>query len=154
MKRICSSSTLIAGDLAKRSPKHPGPAGLEDYNSCASSALHQPPLQITNGEVGGEADELADMMWNAASEEQSHDRVAKDDVQPGSGGSPGPHLSPPRMNQVIGVGYSQGQGYSILEGQKYDGDGNGNGNGCDIGSSGRAEVGLVHQAPTFALWSE
>ncbi|XP_057786706.1 AP2-like ethylene-responsive transcription factor AIL1 [Salvia miltiorrhiza] len=148
VKRICSSSTLIAGDLAKRSPKHLGPAGQDDYNSCASSASPQAPLQITNGE----ADELADMMWNAASDQ---DQAAKDDVQPGRGqggggspGPPGPHLSPARMDPVIGDGGGYSQGY-FLEGQKYDDD-----DGCDVGGSGRAEVGLVHQAPTFSLWSE
>ncbi|XP_047957823.1 AP2-like ethylene-responsive transcription factor AIL1 isoform X1 [Salvia hispanica] len=150
VKRICSSSTLIAGDLAKRSPKHPELAGVEDYNSCASSASPQAPLLITNGEERGEAEELADMMWNANPEDN---RATKDDAQPGqgqgSGESPGPHMSPPRMDQVIGDGGGYSRGY-FLEGQKYVDV------GCDLGGSGRAEpdVGLVQEAPTFALWSE
>ncbi|KAG6383266.1 hypothetical protein SASPL_156989 [Salvia splendens] len=150
VKRICSSSTLIAGDLAKRSPKHPGLVGVEDYNSCASSASPQAPLLITNGEERGEAEELADMMWNANPDDN---RATKDDAQPGqgqgSGESPGPHMSPPRMDQVIGDGGGYSRGY-FLEGQKYVDV------GCDLGGSGRAgpDVGLVHEAPTFALWSE
>ncbi|XP_042020847.1 AP2-like ethylene-responsive transcription factor AIL1 isoform X1 [Salvia splendens] len=150
VKRICSSSTLIAGDLAKRSPKHPGLAGVEDYNSCASSASPQAPLLITNGEERGEAEELADMMWNAHPDDN---RATKDDTQPGqgqgSGESPGPHMSPPRMDQVIGDGGGYSRGY-FLEGQKYVDV------GCDLGGSGRAgpDVGLVQEAPTFALWSE
>lgn len=139
VKRICSSSTLIAGDLAKRSLKHPGPASVDDYNSCASSASPRGLLQITNGEA--DSDELADMMWNATSD----DRASKDSVQPG------PNLSPARMDQVIGDeegGF--GQGYFSLEGHKYDED------GCVLDSSTRVtdHVGLVHQPPTFALWNE
>ncbi|KAK8519684.1 hypothetical protein V6N13_104796 [Hibiscus sabdariffa] len=60
VKRICSSSTLIGGDLAKRSPKGCAPiAPPEDYNSCASSSSPQP---IRNG--------LVDMVWTANSDEQ------------------------------------------------------------------------------------
>lgn len=154
VKRICSSSTLIAGDLAKRSPKHSGPASLEGYNSCASSASPRAMLQITNGEAN--SDEITDMMWNATSDEQSHDRATKDNVQPGrgpgSGGTPSPprpNLSPARMDQVIGGGGGYSQGYFSLEGQKYEDD------GCDLGSSTRVtDVGLVHQAPPFALWND
>ncbi|KAK8676005.1 hypothetical protein V6N13_034060 [Hibiscus sabdariffa] len=62
IKRICSSSTLIGGDLAKRSPKGCAPiAPPEDYNSCASSSSPQP---IRNG--------LVDMVWTANSDEQQH----------------------------------------------------------------------------------
>ncbi|XP_076901100.1 AP2-like ethylene-responsive transcription factor PLT1 isoform X2 [Bidens hawaiensis] len=44
VKRICSSSTLIAGDLAKRSPRETGPLMIEDcsHESC---------------------DDFADMVW-------------------------------------------------------------------------------------------
>ncbi|MCF6814760.1 AP2/ERF family transcription factor, partial [Corynebacterium sp. MC-16] len=66
VKRICSSSTLIAGDLAKRSPKEsPALVPAEDFNSCGSSmppASQPPPLAITDGE---HSDELSNMMWNA-----------------------------------------------------------------------------------------
>ncbi|GFZ08131.1 integrase-type DNA-binding superfamily protein [Actinidia rufa] len=55
VKRICSSSTLIGGDLAKRSSKDSAPTSVEDYNSCASSALPHPPiLSIANGDASYE----------------------------------------------------------------------------------------------------
>ncbi|GLU22461.1 hypothetical protein SLE2022_385340 [Rubroshorea leprosula] len=70
VKRICSSSTLIAGDLAKRSPKDSVPIAVEDYNTGASSTSSQPILAITNGEVSGT--ELADMVWSANSDDHQH----------------------------------------------------------------------------------
>lgn len=117
MKRICSSSTLIGGDLAKRSPKH------DEYNSCASSASPRALLQITNGETS--SNELAEMMWN---DEQSQDHANKDNTQSGP------------QEQVIGG--DGGGGYF----SKYEDD------ECDSDSSSR--VGLVHQAPPFALWND
>ncbi|PSR96200.1 AP2-like ethylene-responsive transcription factor [Actinidia chinensis var. chinensis] len=55
VKRICSSSTLIGGDLAKRSSKDSAPTSIEDYNSCTSSALPHPPiLSITNDDPSDE----------------------------------------------------------------------------------------------------
>ncbi|KAF2300975.1 hypothetical protein GH714_018789 [Hevea brasiliensis] len=54
VKRICSSSRLIAGDLAKRSPKELAPVALEDDNSCASSTSPEPLLAITSGETSQE----------------------------------------------------------------------------------------------------
>lgn len=68
VKRICSSSALIAGDLAKRSPIDSRQTSVEDYNSCASSISPQVFLPITNGESN--SDELAEMMWNTSSGEQ------------------------------------------------------------------------------------
>lgn len=64
VKRICSSSTLIASDLAKRSSKDSTPTTLEDYNSCASSSSisPQPLLAIAGCEA---SDELPDMAWSA-----------------------------------------------------------------------------------------
>lgn len=113
VKRICSSSTLIAGDLAKRAP----PIGLDDYNSCASSASPRPLLQITNGEAS--SDELAEMMWNGTSD----DNMQLGREQAG-GGTHSPHLSPAPMDQVVGDGGGFSQGYfSSLEGQKYGDDG-------------------------------
>ncbi|KAJ7011564.1 LOW QUALITY PROTEIN: hypothetical protein NC653_001862 [Populus alba x Populus x berolinensis] len=64
VRRICSSSTLIASDLAKRSSKDSTPTTLEDYNSCASSSSisPQPLLAIAGCEA---SDELPDMVWSA-----------------------------------------------------------------------------------------
>ncbi|KAJ9559698.1 hypothetical protein OSB04_004858 [Centaurea solstitialis] len=52
VKRICSSSTLIAGELAKRSPRGSSPLMVEE-----------PLLAITNG------DDFADMVWAGNQEE-------------------------------------------------------------------------------------
>ncbi|PIN22314.1 hypothetical protein CDL12_04977 [Handroanthus impetiginosus] len=151
VKRICSSSTLIAGDLAKRSPKDTvGPSSVEDYNSCASSASPQAFLRITNGESN--SDELAEMMWNASSDEQGsqNEQPAKDNSRPGPGsrcssGPPSPKRSdmgPARMDDEFS------QAYYSLEGQKYV-------DGSDHMSSNRVpDMGLVHQAPIFALWND
>ncbi|KAI3455618.1 hypothetical protein Pfo_012281 [Paulownia fortunei] len=130
VKRICSSSTLIAGDLAKRSPKHSGPSSIEDYNSCASSASPRAFLPTTNRESN--SDELADMMWNASSDEQGQqNQAAKDSMQlgraPGSSRSssspPSPkdsNLGPARMDEEFGDGGGYSQAYFSLDGQKYD----------------------------------
>lgn len=137
VKRICSSSTLIAGDLAKRSPKHSGPLALEDYNSCASSACPRAFLPITNG--GSNSDELADMMWNGGSDVQNG--AAKD----------GSNMGPDRMEEEFGDGGYTG-GYFSLEGQKHDDDDD---ESFDHASSNRiGEMGLVHQTPMFALWND
>ncbi|KAL8466309.1 hypothetical protein ACS0TY_035425 [Phlomoides rotata] len=147
VKRICSSSTLIGGDLAKRSPKHSGPASLSDYNSCASSASPGAFLSITNGESN--SDELVEMMWNATSGEQNP--AVKDDVQLGSGGHDRRSSSPPRndvglvrIGEEIGDGGAYSQGYFSCEGQKYE----------DGGSGRVPDTGLVHQTPMFALWND
>nr|GME13515.1 AP2-like ethylene-responsive transcription factor AIL1 [Ipomoea batatas] len=61
VKRICSSTTLIAGDLAKRSSSHGNP--LDDFSSGASpSASSQPILAVANG------DHETDMAWNASTD--------------------------------------------------------------------------------------
>ncbi|KAK8592706.1 hypothetical protein V6N13_063273 [Hibiscus sabdariffa] len=62
VKRICSSSTLIGGDLAKRS----APIAPEDNNSSSSP---QPLLPMPSSEA---SDELADMVWSTNSDEQQH----------------------------------------------------------------------------------
>jgi AP2-like factor (ANT lineage) len=76
VKRICSSSTLIAGELAKRSPKDSASASasLEDHNSCASSTSPLPLLAISCSEPS--SDDLADMVWTSNNEEhQRHENT-------------------------------------------------------------------------------
>ncbi|CAI9766069.1 unnamed protein product [Fraxinus pennsylvanica] len=69
VKRICSSSALVAGDLIKRFPKDSGPSSLENFNSCASLASPPHPLlPTTNGEP---SDELTDVIWDADTDEQN-----------------------------------------------------------------------------------
>ncbi|GFP90586.1 ap2-like ethylene-responsive transcription factor ail1 [Phtheirospermum japonicum] len=154
VKRICSSSTLIAGDLAKRSPKHSGPSSHDDCNSSASSASPRAFLAITNGETN--SDELGDVMWNTSSDK--HNRAGKDSMHlgrsPNSGGSSGPPspkvlgLGPARMDGEFGDVGGYSEAYFPLDGQRYE-------EGSDRVSSGRGpDVGLVHQAPMFALWND
>ncbi|KAL2899686.1 AP2-like ethylene-responsive transcription factor ANT [Bienertia sinuspersici] len=63
VKRICSSSTLIGGDLAKRASPNkestPSPNTLEDYNNNACVQ----PLAITNA-CNEASPELPSIMWN------------------------------------------------------------------------------------------
>ncbi|KAG8380156.1 hypothetical protein BUALT_Bualt07G0164200 [Buddleja alternifolia] len=159
VKRICSSSTLIAGDLAKRSLKDSGPLALEDYNSCASSASPQNFLAITN--VESNSDDLGDIMWNATSDEKGPQNRAGngiDNMQMGQGpnirSSSGPkspngsNLGSARMGEEFGDGGGCSHGYFSLEGPKYD-------DGSDQTSTGRvSDLGLVQQGPMFALWND
>ncbi|XP_022153451.1 AP2-like ethylene-responsive transcription factor AIL1, partial [Momordica charantia] len=64
VKRICSSSTLIAGGLAKRSPLKDGTLSTtEDYTACASPSSSQPLLAIAGDGSAESHNELADMVW-------------------------------------------------------------------------------------------
>ncbi|MED6123907.1 hypothetical protein PIB30_054040 [Stylosanthes scabra] len=151
VKRICSSSTLIAGDLAKRSPKDSALAIADDFNSSGSATPSQPtPLAITDGE---HSDELSNMVWNADGDEQQQNetRTINNNVA-------GPlssqqvsrsNKNAPQSPNEFGVnGTDYGHGYFSLEAPpKYD-DGN-NEHENRIGS-----LGLVNQVPMFALWNE
>ncbi|GKV00811.1 hypothetical protein SLEP1_g13435 [Rubroshorea leprosula] len=157
VKRICSSSTLIAGDLAKRSPKDSVPIAVEDYNSGASSTSSQPILAITNGEVSGT--ELADMVWSANSDDHQHVQhqnvnAENDAFLVGSSSRNSSSPQSPKCSvglaseQQFGIGgdYSQ-QGYFSLQGAKYEEGSNGS-------NSRLGNLNLVHQVPVFALWNE
>ncbi|MED6110898.1 hypothetical protein PIB30_047261 [Stylosanthes scabra] len=155
VKRICSSSTLIAGDLAKRSPKDSTLAIADDFNSSGSATPSQPtPLAITDGE---HSDELPNMVWNGDDDEQQQNETgtinnnnvagpsSSQQVSPGNKNAANPPQSPNEFG-VNGADY--GHGYFSLEGPpKYD-DGN-NEHENRIGS-----LGLVNQVPMFALWNE
>lgn len=158
VKRICSSSTLIAGDLAKRSQKDSTPIAVEDYNSGASSTSSQPILAITNGEVSGT--ELGDMVWSANSDDHQqhvkHQNVnsENDAFLVGSSSRNSSNPQSPKCSvglaseQQFGIGgdYSQ-QGYFSLQGAKYEEGSNGSNNRL-------GNLNLVHQVPMFALWNE
>lgn len=136
MKRICSSSTLIAGDLAKRSPIDSRQTSVEVYNSCASSISPQVFLPITNGESN--PDELAEMMWNTNSGEQGK-QIQTGDSSDNMNTSRGP-CSP---------GYCSPNGGhdQVLASGRMD---------CETGDQGgyTQELGLVHQVHMPALWNE
>ncbi|XP_052182766.1 AP2-like ethylene-responsive transcription factor AIL1 [Diospyros lotus] len=79
VKRICSSSTLIGGDLAKRSSKDSSaPASVEDCNSCASSASPQLLLAVPSSDDHHHL--VADMVWSGSSDE--HDPPPENSSSP------------------------------------------------------------------------
>lgn len=125
VKRICSSSTLIAGDLAKRSSSsHGNPSdSLDEFSSGASpSASSQPLMAIANGDL------QADMVWNASTDEgNQHDKAGNGNDRTGGESSA----------SGAAMDYSQAH-YSLQE------DGN---NGGDNPS-------IVHPVPMFALLNE
>ncbi|KAB1218363.1 AP2-like ethylene-responsive transcription factor AIL1 [Morella rubra] len=138
VKRICSSSTLIAGDLAKRSPKDPTPASLEDYNSCALSTSSQPLLAIASSEP---SDDLAEMVWNSNNEEhqQNENTNTNNDVTLAASSSrtssnpPSPRCSF-GTNNGFGIGGNDfSHMYSSLQGPKYEIDSSGNDHGMPLG---------------------
>ncbi|TKY64275.1 AP2 ethylene-responsive transcription factor AIL1 [Spatholobus suberectus] len=160
VKRICSSSTLIAGDLAKRSPKESAPVATKDFNSCGLSMPSQPPpMAVTDGE---NSDELSNLMWNANSDEQAQNESAninnvaessqqvspsnKDALNPQS-----PKCSVGLPNEFGVSGADYGHGYFTLDGPKYD---DGNSENDHMNTNRLGNLGLVNQVPMFALWNE
>ncbi|KAK1375907.1 AP2-like ethylene-responsive transcription factor AIL1 [Heracleum sosnowskyi] len=158
VKRICSSSTLIAGDLAKRSSKE-SPNCLEDYNSCASSSSPRPLLAITNGEP---SEELTKMVWSndkGGYEQNMGVRGNIDAVDTNSlsaQSSPNEHGGSSSIGMEVEfrdgsavVDYSQAY-FSPLQGPKFS-DG---GNGGDHDPNRLRNMALVNQVPMFALWNQ
>lgn len=161
VKRICSSSTLITSDLAKRSPKETTPAVLDlDYNSCASSSPRAL-LAMTNGET---SEDFTNMVWSSnvpesqdpatitnttdgdalivgsSNHQESPSAVARHKCSYGSSGDFG-----------CGDGEDYSHAYFSMQDQKYE-DGS---NGSDHnGTSRLGNLSLVHQVPMFALWNE
>ncbi|XVF86895.1 hypothetical protein PTKIN_Ptkin18bG0077500 [Pterospermum kingtungense] len=154
VKRICSSSTLTGGDLAKRSPKESAPIAHDNYNSCASSTFAQQPLlAIRCGEASDH--ELADMAWSANSDDQQRHQSTNannSESNLATSSSPqSPKCSVRVASDQFGIGGDHSQGYFTLQGPKYE-DGNNeteNSNESRLGNSG-----LVHQVPMFALWNQ
>ncbi|XP_042496553.1 AP2-like ethylene-responsive transcription factor AIL1 isoform X2 [Macadamia integrifolia] len=175
VKRICSSSTLIAGDLAKRSPRESTVIVPEDNSSSANSlAPPQSHLAITNGES---SDELVDdVIWTTNSSEVQQQQNLNNTV------SLGPSMSNPGSSNLqsskqssashneYGVGGGElSQAFFSLHAPKYEdgnnGDGDGGGGDNIVSNSGGGNVdwmaasrpmnlSTVHQLPLFALWNE
>ncbi|PQM40714.1 AP2-like ethylene-responsive transcription factor AIL1 [Prunus yedoensis var. nudiflora] len=158
VKRICSSSTLIASELAKRSMKDSTPAAIEDFNSCVSSTSAQPLLAIASGEP---CDDMAEMVWNNNNaEDHSHSHHENSNTTTNNaalGASSSRNSSSPQSPKCsfghaseFGLGggdYSHA--YFSMQGAKYE-DGNGGGND----HSRLGNLGLVPQVPMFALWND
>ncbi|CAN4085128.1 unnamed protein product [Withania somnifera] len=150
IRRICSSSTLIAGDLAKRSPSKDSGVCLpsfEYYNSCTTSP--QPILAITNGEqLQQPIDPFMDMvpLMAAAGSSSRSSSSAPSPKCSGSG----------EMSCDFGVELEYPQAYysSVqVQDHKFE-DGN---KGNDDNSSSSDLIGnidLVHPVPMFALWNQ
>lgn len=166
VKRICSSSTLIASDLAKRSPLKDGtPSTNEDYSACASPSSSSQPLLAITGDGGAESHhELADVVWcdNTATDDnnQHHENVAKMNNDLSLMGSsnrtmdPSSKCSPVQNNEEFGIGVGGGgeysQGYFSMQEEKYE-DGNEEGDQ----NSRQVSVTLAHHhVPMFALWNQ
>lgn len=166
VKRICSSSTLIAGDLAKRSPKEPVPpatAAAEDFNPCGSTSTstpsQPPPLAITDGEQQ-HSDELSNMVWNSNKDEQPPQNECGNNAnvvaEPSQHGSPSNknEMNPESLklpNEFGGSGADYGHGYFTLQGPKFD---DGNNENDHMNNNRLGNLGLVNQVPMFALWNE
>lgn len=153
VKRICSSSTLITSDLAKRpSPKDSAPAAANDqeFNSCASSTSSQPLLAITNSEEPCD-ENLAEMVWN------ENPNSAANNVTLAAASS-GRNSSCPQSPKCCEFGsnseFGHGVGdyshayFSTMQGAKYE-DGNGGSDHSRLGN-----LGLVQPVPMFALWND
>lgn len=124
VKRICSSTHLIAGDLAKRSPK------------STDTSAEPNGLDLPSSSSGGAAEDFSEMMWasnpeSAASNMPDHVTRASLD-------------SKPECSEL-----NQGFFFS-----KYENGGNGSGNWVVASAPRPVEVSVVHQLPMFALWSE
>ncbi|KAG8501883.1 hypothetical protein CXB51_004636 [Gossypium anomalum] len=153
VKRICSSSTLIGGELAKRSPKDTASITPEDYNSSSP----QPLLAIPSGEA---SDELADMVWTANSDEQQQHQSTNTNNDASLANSSSHNSSNPQSpkgsiglaSDQFGIGgdYSH-QGYFSLQGSKYE---DGNSETDNSNENRLGNLGLVHKIPMFALWNE
>ncbi|MCD7460631.1 hypothetical protein HAX54_043997 [Datura stramonium] len=152
VKRICSSSTLIAGDLAKRSPSKDSlvcPSSFEDYNSCTTSS--QPILAITNVEqLQQPVDSFMDMapLMAAAG---SNSRSSSSAPSPKCSGSGSGEMS---CDFGVGLEYPQAY-YSSVQVQDHKFEDGRKGNDDNPPSSGRiGNMDLVHPVPMFALWNQ
>ncbi|XP_056163201.1 AP2-like ethylene-responsive transcription factor AIL1 isoform X3 [Syzygium oleosum] len=149
VKRICSSSTLIASDLAKRSPKEATPALLDhDYNSCASSSSPRALLAITNGET---SEDFTNMVWSSnMPESQDPPTIANttngDALIMGSSN----HQESPSAGD-FGGGEDYSHAYFSMQDQKYE---DGSNESDHNGTNRLGNLSLVHQVPMFALWNE
>ncbi|XP_068660172.1 AP2-like ethylene-responsive transcription factor AIL1 [Aristolochia californica] len=177
VKRICSSSTLIAGDLAKRSPKDSSATGSDDQDSIGRT---QAPLAITRSGT----DELTDMVWTATNDQQqdnlqyasnssNNDNVSLVSSLSNGGDSPkhpgnNQSESSGRRKAMASGAYYDGVGvggvgeYSpwFFYGQqavKYEGAADDGGNNENLNMAGMnrpSNLSVVHQLPMFALWNE
>ncbi|WCJ39431.1 Integrase-type DNA-binding superfamily protein [Euphorbia peplus] len=143
VKRICSSSTLIASDLAKRSSKDL-PPGYEDENSSASSTSPQALLAITTGSEAA-SDEFTDIVWPPSTTSITNEQHHQHPQSSNNNITISSDLGNPKSSAgELGIG---GGDYGLGYSSKCE-EGNG-------GSNNRiSSLGLGHQVPMFALWND
>ncbi|XP_043718698.1 AP2-like ethylene-responsive transcription factor AIL1 [Telopea speciosissima] len=174
VKRICSSSTLITGDLAKRSPRDSIAVVPEDNNSSSanSSAPPQSHLAITNGES---SDDLGDVMWTNSTEVQQQQNLNSSNTVSSMSNPNSSSLQSSKQSAALQNEYGVGggefsQAFFSLHDPKYEDDNKGGGGGDggedhSVSNSGGGNVdwmaasrptnlSTVHQLPLFALWND
>ncbi|XP_068663928.1 AP2-like ethylene-responsive transcription factor AIL1 [Aristolochia californica] len=166
VKRICSSSTLIAGDLAKRSCKD---------SSATVSLEHDPVAQAPLSIPGSASGELTDMVWHNSNDQQQENQLFasnssnNDNVSSLSNGGDSPN------HQGNNQSESGGRRMAVNRGAYYDGVGVGSGEYSpwffygqqevkyegaadegdnNVGMNRPSSLSVVHQLPMFALWNE
>ncbi|XP_058108578.1 AP2-like ethylene-responsive transcription factor AIL1 isoform X2 [Magnolia sinica] len=180
VKRICSSTTLIASDLAKRSPKDSSSAATSD-DQDHPSLCPQAPLAIT----ASTTEEMQNITWN--NDQQQHYKPSSSNPMMNESGqlvSSSDQDSPKQSSAIHqndnngrklamtsafydGHGYNNGSGggdftQSIFfppPGLKYENGKGGNDSGSSDGGNGNwmpaaRPMPVVHQLPMFALWNE
>ncbi|KAG1366353.1 putative AP2-like ethylene-responsive transcription factor AIL1 [Cocos nucifera] len=160
VKRICSSSHLIAGDLAKRSPSAtPTPSPLEPADT------DRPARAITNS-GSRDVDDFSDMLWNSKAEPSSSPPQPLDSVSLISMSNPNSldnKAESPRnadLNQKACGDFPQA--FYFPHEMKYESGENGNvGSGTGgnmnwmVAAAARTSgLPVAHQLPMFALWNE
>lgn len=181
VKRICSSTTLIAGDLAKRSPKDSPAVAISDDGQEHASLPPQFQLAITSGSTNEYAGMACNSMDQQHYEPNSSNQMANDSVQltsmpsdinlsgPESPKNSGAHHSDRGVQKAATLYDCSGAGggfggspksiffpsiapkYKEVKG---NGDENESGEGGNWPPVARSMPSTVHQLPMFALWNE
>ncbi|KAM6585373.1 hypothetical protein CsatB_012375 [Cannabis sativa] len=157
VKRICSSSKLIASDLAKRnSPRDVSVAVAtldSDFNSrVPSTSSPQPLLAITNSCEA--SDELVDMMWSTNTAPNMDDRHHQpQEINSETNNSTSFAAPLNGRNSPSGGEFGEGSGGEFAHAYFMHGNSSSSGNKYEQNGNG-GNIGLVQQhAPMFALWN-
>ncbi|WOK93217.1 AP2-like ethylene-responsive transcription factor [Canna indica] len=155
VKRICSSSHLIGGDLAKRSPR--------ETPTSSETAITE---QQTKPDVAA-ADELTDMLWSNKSDNNTSNPLPADALplglpsssNPNSSGSKAENLRNAISNPGIYGDFSPAFFYPSSLKYEY-GDGSNGANGVAgnmnwmVAAARPPDLPAVNQLPLFALWND
>nr|XP_010939919.1 AP2-like ethylene-responsive transcription factor AIL1 isoform X2 [Elaeis guineensis] len=158
VKRICSSSHLITGDLAKRSPSAtPTPSEPTDADR---------PARVIANSGSNDIDDFSDMLWNSKAEPCSSPPQLLNSVSLISVSNPNSVANKAESPRNAGVNQKAcgdfPQAFYFPHGMKVEGGENGNvGGGTDgnmkwmVAAAARTSgLPVAHQLPMFALWNE